>query len=142
MFKLLEKVGGGPKRDPTSLVGKTVQVGKLTVVVDSQLGEGGFARIYHCRDVASQQVYALKHIRIPPGSDMVASFQHEARIMARLKGHPNILSLHAVSFAGPKGAETGAPSVPRWVAQTGCCLAEASNSSSLSMSVDQLKRSC
>lgn len=27
--------------------------------------------------------------------------------MARLAGHPNILRLHAVSFAGPRGAETG-----------------------------------
>lgn len=26
--------------------------------------------------------------------------------MARLRGHPNILRLHAVAFAGPKGAET------------------------------------
>jgi hypothetical protein len=26
--------------------------------------------------------------------------------MAKLRGHPNILRLHAVAFAGPKGAET------------------------------------
>lgn len=26
--------------------------------------------------------------------------------MAKLRGHPNILRLHAVAFAGPKGAES------------------------------------
>lgn len=26
--------------------------------------------------------------------------------MAKLRGHPNILRLHAVAFAGPKGQET------------------------------------
>jgi AP2-associated kinase len=32
--------------------------------------------------------------------------QREAKTMAKLRGHPNILRLHAVAFAGPKGAET------------------------------------
>lgn len=35
-------------------------------------------------------------------SDLCALFCSQAK----LRGHPNILRLHAVSFAGPKGGET------------------------------------
>lgn len=38
--------------------------------------------------------------------ERVTEVQREAKTMARLRGHPYVLRLHAVSFAGPKGAET------------------------------------
>jgi AP2-associated kinase len=36
----------------------------------------------------------------------VQEVQREAKTMAKLRGHANVLRLHAVAFAGPKGAET------------------------------------
>lgn len=61
----------------------------MAVVVDSMLGEGGFARIYRARDAGSGAVYALKHIRIPPGSDMLEDIQHEVRPYSRTYNKPN-----------------------------------------------------
>lgn len=46
----------------------------------------------------------LQHLRLD--QENIGEVQREAKTMAKLRGHPNILRLHAVAFAGPKGAET------------------------------------
>jgi AP2-associated kinase len=46
----------------------------------------------------------VQHLRLD--QENIGEVQREAKTMAKLRGHPNILRLHAVSFAGPKGAET------------------------------------
>jgi hypothetical protein len=45
-----------------------------------------------------------QHLRLD--RDNIGEVQREAKTMAKLRGHPNILRLHAVAFAGPKGSET------------------------------------
>ncbi|KAJ9525971.1 hypothetical protein QJQ45_009348 [Haematococcus lacustris] len=40
------------------------------------------------------------------GSDSIAEIQQEAIVMAKLSGHKNILSMHAIAFAGAPGKET------------------------------------
>ncbi|GLI65494.1 hypothetical protein VaNZ11_009030 [Volvox africanus] len=104
MKKLFDKVG--KKRDSNSLVGKVVLVGQYSVKVEALIGEGGFATIYRCVDMKSGHTFALKHMRLGADADAIKEVQREAKTMARLKGHPNILKLHAVAFAGPVGAET------------------------------------
>lgn len=68
--------------------------------------QGGFASIYKSRDSTTGLYFALKHMRLNADSDAIREVQHEAKTMAKLKGHPNILRLYAVSFAGPTGQET------------------------------------
>lgn len=58
------------------------------------------------RDISSGGLYALKHLRLNGDQEIIAEVQREAKTQAKLKTHPNILRLHAVSFAGPKGGET------------------------------------
>ena len=94
------KSGSGP------LVNKTVQVGQFQVRVEALLGQGGFAEIYRVREVNTGQLYALKHLRLSAEQELIRDVQREAKTMAKLRGHPNILRLHAASFAGPKGSET------------------------------------
>ncbi|GLC50517.1 hypothetical protein PLESTB_000388400 [Pleodorina starrii] len=104
MKKLFDKVG--KKRETNSLVGKVVLVGQFSVKVEALIGEGGFATIYRCVDIKSGHTFALKHLRLGADGEAIKEVQQEAKTMARLKGHPNILRLHAVAFAGPKGGET------------------------------------
>ncbi|WIA38907.1 hypothetical protein OEZ86_005060 [Tetradesmus obliquus] len=88
------------------LCNKTVQVGKNTVLCESLLGSGGYADIYRVTDLASGATYALKHLRLNGDPTLIQEVQREAKTQARLKGHPNVLRLHAVAFAGPRGGET------------------------------------
>ncbi|KXZ56289.1 hypothetical protein GPECTOR_1g254 [Gonium pectorale] len=104
----MKKLFGGAKKKEKegTLVGKVVLVGQYSVRVDAVVGEGGFATIYRCVDMKCGVTFALKHMRLAAEPDAIKEVQQEAKTMARLKGHPNILRLHAVAFAGPPGAET------------------------------------
>jgi hypothetical protein len=53
-------------------------------------------------DISTGARFALKHLRLGGDLETIAEVQREAKAMAKLKGHPNILRLHAVSFAGPR----------------------------------------
>lgn len=102
MKKFIEKLG--KKENTNSLLGKTVIVGQYKVLVEKLIGEGGFASIYKAHDVNNPgTIYALKHMRLHADSDAIKEVQQEAKTMAKLKGHPNILRLLAVAFAGPPG---------------------------------------
>ncbi|KAF5835406.1 kinase-like domain-containing protein, partial [Dunaliella salina] len=57
-------------------------------------------------DVATGDVYALKHLRLGAEQDLLKEVQQEGLVMAKLKNHPNILRLHAMAFAGSPGKET------------------------------------
>lgn len=93
-------------RPPPPLLGKTVQVGAHLVRVERHLSSGGYADVYRCTDSATGHPFALKHLRLDGDASHVAGAQREAKAMARLRGHPCVLRLHAVAFAGPRGAET------------------------------------
>jgi AP2-associated kinase len=95
-----------PPRPPPPLLGKTVQVGAHLVRVERHLSSGGYADVYRCTDGATGHPFALKHLRLDGDAGHVAGAQREAKAMARLRGHPCVLRLHAVAFAGPRGAET------------------------------------
>eukprot|EP00803_Ostreobium_quekettii_P003254 evm.model.scf_876.3 EVM.evm.TU.scf_876.3 scf_876:14273-18197(-) len=100
---------GKGMRDATvaPLVGKVVQVGHYRLKVEAHLGEGGFASIYRVKDLASGELFALKHLRLG-SKETVEMVRHEAKVMNRLKGHPNVLRLISVAFGGEAGAETDA----------------------------------
>jgi AP2-associated kinase len=105
----MKKIFGGKasKSDGNgALVGKTVQVGQFHVKVETLLGQGGYAEIYQVKEVNTGQTYALKHLKLAGHPEHILEVQKEAKTMAKLKGHPNILRLHAASFAGPRNNET------------------------------------
>jgi AP2-associated kinase len=83
-----------------------VQVGAHLVRVERHLSSGGYADVYRCTDGASGHPFALKHLRLDGDAGHIAGAQREAKAMARLRGHPCVLRLHAVAFAGPRGGET------------------------------------
>jgi hypothetical protein len=70
------------------------------------VGSGGYADIYRTTELSSGARYALKHLRLGGEPALIAAVQAEAKAQARLRGHPNVLRLHAVAFAGPRGAES------------------------------------
>ena len=94
------------QRAAPPLLGKTVQVGAHLVRVDRHLSSGGYADVYRCTDSATGHPFALKHLRLDGDASHIAGAQREAKAMARLRGHPCVLRLHAVAFAGPRGGET------------------------------------
>ena len=96
------------QRKEGGLVGRTIKVGPYTCKVEAHLGDGGFATIYRVRDTSSGAAYALKHIRLAGEADARSDCDTEVETMKRLRGHPNILTLRAVAYAGPKGAEVEA----------------------------------
>ncbi|KAK9835144.1 hypothetical protein WJX81_001027 [Elliptochloris bilobata] len=93
------------QRKEGGLVGRTIKVGPYTCKVDAHLGDGGFATIYRVRDNSGGAAYALKHIRLAGEVDARAECDTEVETMKQLRGHPNILTLRAVAYAGPKGAD-------------------------------------
>ncbi|MEW5309995.1 MAG: hypothetical protein WDW38_001831 [Sanguina aurantia] len=99
-----------PKDGITGLLGKSLMVGQHNVRVEALVGEGGYASIYKVVDNTSGAVFALKHVKMQAESDgeSYAEVQQEAKAMEHLKGHPNILRLHAVAYAGAAGAVTDA----------------------------------
>ena len=52
--------GMGGNSDPKNLCGRTVRLTKVSVKVESLLGEGGFAYVYLCRGDGGETKYALK----------------------------------------------------------------------------------
>jgi len=89
-------------REPTSLEGRTVDVGNIKVYVRNAIAEGGFSCVYLARDaVNTSKHYALKHIICNDGE----SLEHvvkEVSVMKMLRGHPNVVSLvaHAIFDMG------------------------------------------
>lgn len=85
---LLPKESGG-------LEGRFVDVGNMKVQVQKTIAQGGFSVVYKC--MAGGRMFALKHliIRDKETYDLV---QKEINIMLQLRGHPNVVALHAHSF--------------------------------------------
>ncbi|KAK9816438.1 hypothetical protein WJX72_000236 [[Myrmecia] bisecta] len=104
----LKGLGAGIHQQSGGLLGKTVKVGPYTVRVEALLGEGGFASIYRVRDNSTSAAYALKHMRLNGDREAIADCYTEVETMKKLRGSACILTMRAVAFAGPKGAETEA----------------------------------
>eukprot|EP00246_Nothoceros_aenigmaticus_P014989 TRINITY_DN5994_c0_g1_i1.p1 TRINITY_DN5994_c0_g1~~TRINITY_DN5994_c0_g1_i1.p1 ORF type:complete len:794 (+),score=135.38 TRINITY_DN5994_c0_g1_i1:148-2529(+) len=77
-----------------SLEGKCVDVGHLKLQVRSTIAQGGFSCVYLVKEVVSGKSYALKHI-ICTDSEMLDLVRKEVGVMELLKGHPNIVTIHA-----------------------------------------------
>lgn len=84
----------------SGMVGRVLRVGEVEVRVEASLGEGGFACIYSVRDTQSRAVYALKHVRMSGDPELIEDVKTEVAHMQQLRGQPNVLALHAVSYAG------------------------------------------
>lgn len=104
MRSLFSKVARGGSRDgsggPGSLAGRTIAVGPLTVRVEAQIGEGGFATIHAARDAATGEAYALKFVKIGTDPDAAADCRREVAVMQTLRGCPHILTLRAAAGGG------------------------------------------
>lgn len=83
------------------MIGRVLRVGEVEVRVEASLGEGGFACIYTARDTNSRTTYALKHVRMSGDEELIEDVKTEVAHMHQLRGQPNVLALHAVSFEGP-----------------------------------------
>lgn len=79
---------------------------QYNVKMEAVLGEGGYATIYKARCTKEGALYAVKHLRLTADPDAIKEVQNEAKTMTKLQGHPNVLQLLAVAFAGPAGQET------------------------------------
>jgi serine/threonine protein kinase len=64
----------------------------------SQLGQGGFGRVYRVRDLHLEREVALKvlHPDLTQDADVVERFRREAQLAARLN-HPNIVSIYDIA---------------------------------------------
>lgn len=83
------------QKEPTGLEGRTVDVGNLKVHIRNVIAEGGFSCVYLARDLVNMsKQYALKHI-ICNDDESLDLVMKEISVMKSLKGHPNIVTLHA-----------------------------------------------
>ncbi|NYH54610.1 hypothetical protein HNR06_004199 [Nocardiopsis arvandica] len=71
----------------------------------SQLGRGGMGEVWRAVDELLDRSVAVKLIRAGrAGSEEVAArFRREARLTARLAGHPNVVILHDFGYDGAHG---------------------------------------
>ncbi|EFJ25956.1 hypothetical protein SELMODRAFT_98319 [Selaginella moellendorffii] len=81
-------------KDQAGLEGKSVEVGTLKLQVRSVVAEGGFSSVYLARDAQSGKNYALKHL-ICNDDESLHLVRKEVAVMKALRGHPNIVTLHA-----------------------------------------------
>ncbi|KAK0574243.1 hypothetical protein LWI29_020298 [Acer saccharum] len=82
-------------KEPTGLEGRAVDVGNLKIHIRNVIAEGGFSCVYLALDAkhASKQ-YALKHM-ICNDEESLELVMKEISVMKSLKGHPNVVTLHA-----------------------------------------------
>ncbi|KAL3692510.1 hypothetical protein R1sor_006161 [Riccia sorocarpa] len=81
-------------KEQVGLEGKSVDVGALKLQVRSTIAQGGFSCVYLARDATSGRQYALKHI-ICNDAESVDLVKQEVAVMKVLRGHPNVVTLHA-----------------------------------------------
>lgn len=85
-------------KEPTGLEGQTVDVGNLKIHIRNMIAEGGFSYVYLARDVIHPtNQYALKHI-ICHDEESLDLVNKEISVMKLLKGHSNVVLLHAHSI--------------------------------------------
>ncbi|KAK4285547.1 hypothetical protein QN277_002233 [Acacia crassicarpa] len=83
------------QKEPAGLEGRTIDVGNLKINVQKAIAEGGFSCVYLARDCAHMsKQFALKHI-ICNDEESLGLVKKEISVMKSLKGHPNIVTLHA-----------------------------------------------
>lgn len=86
------------QKEPTGLEGRTIDVGNLKIQVRNAIAEGGFSSVYLARDVMQMaKQYALKHM-ICNDDESLDLVMKEISVMKSLKGHPNVVTLHAHTF--------------------------------------------
>lgn len=82
-------------KEQAGLEGRSIDVGNVKVYVRNAIAEGGFSCVYLARDaVNSSKQYALKHI-ICNDEESLDLVKKEISVMKVLKGHPNVVTLHA-----------------------------------------------
>ncbi|CAI7860798.1 unnamed protein product [Closterium sp. NIES-53] len=95
--------GPGGNQTAGPLEGKAVEVGRVQVQVRSTIAQGGFAFVYLARCAHSGRAYALKHI-VCGDPDTMEQIQREVSILMALRGHPNIVTLHAHALLDSAGS--------------------------------------
>ncbi|XP_057980017.1 uncharacterized protein LOC131165886 isoform X2 [Malania oleifera] len=82
-------------KEQAGLEGRSIDVGSLKILVRNAIAEGGFSCVYLARDlIHSSKQYALKHI-ICNDEESLELAMKEISVMKLLKGHPNVVTLHA-----------------------------------------------
>ena len=82
-------------KEQAGLEGRSIDVGNVKVHVRNVIAEGGFSCVYLARDaINSSKQYALKHI-ICNDEESLDLVKKEISVMKVLKGHPNVVTLHA-----------------------------------------------
>ncbi|KAK6804132.1 hypothetical protein RDI58_001916 [Solanum bulbocastanum] len=82
-------------KEQTGLEGRTIDIGNLKVQVRNAIAEGGFSCVYLARDMLhGSKQYALKHM-IVNDEESLDLVMKEISVMKSLKGHPNVVTLHA-----------------------------------------------
>ncbi|CAA0827137.1 Protein kinase superfamily protein [Striga hermonthica] len=82
-------------KEQTGLEGRVIDIGNFKVQVRNPIAEGGFSCVYLARDALhGSKQYALKHI-ICSDEESQELVIKEISVMKSLKGHPNIVTLHA-----------------------------------------------
>ncbi|CAA0808884.1 Protein kinase superfamily protein [Striga hermonthica] len=82
-------------KEQTGLEGRVIEIGNFKVQVRNSIAEGGFSCVYLARDTLhGSKQYALKHI-ICNDEESQELVMKEISVMKSLKGHPNVVTLHA-----------------------------------------------
>ncbi|EAY08823.1 AGC family protein kinase [Trichomonas vaginalis G3] len=80
----------------SQFIGKTLTIGKHTVTVKEQIGEGGYAWVYRVVDAQGQE-YAWKYVNCL-SREKFLQFKKEADVLQSIPPHKHIIKLFDVSY--------------------------------------------
>lgn len=97
--ELVSCFGGVVRRPPAGVAAHVVLAGRYELL--SQLGAGGFGKVWLARDQQLDRMVAVKlfDLLAAEPEDVTLYFQHELKALARLQ-HPGVVAIHAAGDHG------------------------------------------
>ncbi|XP_075154137.1 numb-associated kinase isoform X2 [Haematobia irritans] len=86
----LETHHSSSTKEVNSFVGKVFTVGRVTVIIEDVLAEGGFAMVFLAKSNVGNTKYALKRMYVNNEHDLNVA-KREIQIASNLSGHKNII---------------------------------------------------
>eukprot|EP00210_Caulerpa_lentillifera_P002159 g2073.t1 len=89
------------------LLGKKLEISSRSFKVEEHINDNAVFVVYRVRELASDEIFALKHFIID-SQETQNALKEEVEILNKIQRHPNVISLHSISFGMDKNGQSEA----------------------------------